>query len=228
VQDYHFALLPTMIRNLLPGRSDHFLAYPLANPESFGICPWRRSYSKACSAAPSSVSIHGSIVRISWKPLTAISKPASSMNPQHLSQRHADVGGKLSHLHPVAFSLAGDAAAVEECRAWVRQTLQLDEARLIRPGCGPSGLHEGILERLWAVERLLELHPEMIGRFTLIQIAAPSRLFSKTIRPSIFGCGRSLNGSTNVFARCLSTVLLKIEHHEPEMVNRYYRATMCA
>jgi trehalose-6-phosphate synthase len=34
---------------------------------------------------------------------------------------------------------------------------------------------KGILERMWAVERLLETHPELKGRFSLIQIAAPSR-----------------------------------------------------
>ena len=34
---------------------------------------------------------------------------------------------------------------------------------------------KGILERFMAVERLLELQPEWIGKFTFIQIAAPSR-----------------------------------------------------
>ncbi len=34
---------------------------------------------------------------------------------------------------------------------------------------------KGILERFSAVEVMLERHPEMIGRFTFVQIAAPSR-----------------------------------------------------
>ena len=34
---------------------------------------------------------------------------------------------------------------------------------------------KGILERFMAVERLLELQPEWIGKFTFLQIAAPSR-----------------------------------------------------
>ena len=34
---------------------------------------------------------------------------------------------------------------------------------------------KGILERFNAVERLLEKHPDWIGRFTLVQVAAPTR-----------------------------------------------------
>ncbi len=43
VQDYHFALLPAMIRTRLPRATIlSFWHIPWPNPESFGICPWRR------------------------------------------------------------------------------------------------------------------------------------------------------------------------------------------
>ena len=43
VQDYHFALLPAMIRSALPAATIlTFWHIPWPNPESFGICPWRR------------------------------------------------------------------------------------------------------------------------------------------------------------------------------------------
>jgi trehalose 6-phosphate synthase len=43
VQDYHFALVPAMIRARLPrATSLTFWHIPWPNPESFGICPWRR------------------------------------------------------------------------------------------------------------------------------------------------------------------------------------------
>ena len=42
-QDYHFALLPAMIRAKLPRATIiTFWHIPWPNPESFGICPWRR------------------------------------------------------------------------------------------------------------------------------------------------------------------------------------------
>ncbi|HUP05614.1 MAG TPA: trehalose-6-phosphate synthase, partial [Caldimonas sp.] len=43
VQDYHFALLPAMVRARLPLATIlTFWHIPWPNPESFGICPWRR------------------------------------------------------------------------------------------------------------------------------------------------------------------------------------------
>ncbi|MDH3210684.1 MAG: trehalose-6-phosphate synthase, partial [Burkholderiaceae bacterium] len=43
VQDYHFALLPAMVREQLPRATIlTFWHIPWPNPESFGICPWRR------------------------------------------------------------------------------------------------------------------------------------------------------------------------------------------
>jgi trehalose-6-phosphate synthase len=42
VQDYHFALMPAMIRAKLPRATIlTFWHIPWPNPESFGICPWR-------------------------------------------------------------------------------------------------------------------------------------------------------------------------------------------
>ena len=43
VQDYHFALLPRMIKEQRPdARVAIFWHIPWPNPEAFGICPWQR------------------------------------------------------------------------------------------------------------------------------------------------------------------------------------------
>ena len=43
VQDYHFALLPRLIKEKVPGaRVAIFWHIPWPNPEAFGICPWQR------------------------------------------------------------------------------------------------------------------------------------------------------------------------------------------
>ena len=42
VHDYHFALLPRMVRERLPGATIlGFWHIPWPNAETFGICPWR-------------------------------------------------------------------------------------------------------------------------------------------------------------------------------------------
>src|SRR5205085_7808821 len=43
VQDYHFALLPSLIKRERPdARVAIFWHIPWPNPEAFGICPWQR------------------------------------------------------------------------------------------------------------------------------------------------------------------------------------------
>ena len=84
---------------------------------------------------------------------------------------------------------------------------------------------KGILERLSAVERMLELHPDMIGRFTFIQIAAPSRsaleeyqAFNARVHAVVARINERFSKDS------YQAICLKAEHHEPEKVNRYYRA----
>ena len=83
LQDYHFALLPRMVRELLPKATIiTFWHIPWPNSESFGICRGARSCSTACSAAPSSVSTRVSTARTSSRPSTATSRRASSASPR--------------------------------------------------------------------------------------------------------------------------------------------------
>jgi trehalose 6-phosphate synthase len=114
---------------------------------------------------------------------------------------------------------------VEECRGLVRQALQLDTDCLIGLGVDRLDYTKGILERLRAVEFMFELHPEMIGRFTFIQIAAPSRSSLEDYQV-LDARVRSLAARINErFSRgSYQPVSLRIEHHEPELINRYYRA----
>ena len=80
VQDYHFALLPAMIRAKLPRRDDHhLLAHPVAEPGVVRHLPVARARcSRACSAAPSSASTPDSTARTSSRRSTATSRRASS------------------------------------------------------------------------------------------------------------------------------------------------------
>jgi trehalose 6-phosphate synthase len=68
-----------------------------------------------------------------------------------------------------------DAPATQEAVAELRRTLALEDCA-VGLGVDRMDYTKGIPERLEAVERLLETHPEWIGRFAFIQIAVPSRV----------------------------------------------------
>jgi trehalose 6-phosphate synthase len=84
---------------------------------------------------------------------------------------------------------------------------------------------KGIIERFQAVERMLELHPEMVGKFTFVQIAAPSRSsldeyqnFEARVRSLTQRINqRYSNGS-------YQPIVLKAEHHDQDQLDLYYRA----
>ena len=77
-------------------------------------------------------------------------------------------------------------------------------------------------ERLLAVERALERFAELRGRFTFVQLAAPSR--------TVIDRYRQLNESVErVDARFgrdgYRPIVLLRAHHEPPTVYRFYRAS---
>jgi len=227
VQDYHLALLPAMIRRLLPRATViTFWHIPWPNPESFSICPWREELLQGMLGS----TILGFHTRFHCKNFLETVDRYLETRIEHESSTisHSSML-TLVESYPISIQWPPPwqetQSSVEECRAWVQQTLQLDKDRLIGLGVDRLDYTKGILERLRAVELLLELHPEMIGRFTFIQIAAPSRSILEdyqTLDTRVRALAARINER---FSRdSYQPVCLRIEHHEPEVINRYYRA----
>jgi trehalose 6-phosphate synthase len=88
---------------------------------------------------------------------------------------------------------------------------------------------KGIEERLRAVERLLEIEPGWIGKFSFIQIAAPTRIHIEEYRAYE---ARVRDLATRINQRFPEAIhppiILKIEHHQPDQIFEYYRgADLC-
>ena len=187
VQDYHFALLPRLIRERLPARHDHhLLAHPLAERGALRHLPVaRRAPRRACSAAASSASTPSATATTSSTRSTASSRRASTASrTRSCTSGQRDAGAALSDLDRVA-ERAGCRAPRRstECRAEVfaragpaRRTRCSASAstgsttpRASRSGCWPSsGCSSAI--------------PELRGRFTFVQLAAPSRTIIERYR----------------------------------------------
>jgi trehalose 6-phosphate synthase len=84
---------------------------------------------------------------------------------------------------------------------------------------------KGIEERFHAVERMLDLHPEWIGRFTFVQIAAPTRSSIEQYRAyerRVRGVADRINARFGTPGR--PAIALVVQHHSAEEVYEYYRA----
>jgi trehalose-6-phosphate synthase len=227
VQDYHFALLPAMIRDALPKATViTFWHIPWPNPESFGICPWREELLRGMLGS----TILGFHTRFHCKNFLETVDRYLETRIEHESSTISH-GGMLTLVESYPISIQwpppwhATQPPVTECRSRVRNALGLGEDCLIGLGVDRMDYTKGILERLSAVERFLELHPEMIGRFTFIQIAAPSRsaleeyeAFDGRVRAVVTRINERFSRGN------YQAVCLKAEHHEPEVINRYYRA----
>jgi trehalose 6-phosphate synthase len=231
VQDYHFALLPRLVRERLPNATIvTFWHIPWPNPEAFAICPWRVELLDGMLGS-SILGFHtqfhcNNFVDTVDRILEArVDREAFSIS----------YGGKVTAVkrYPISIEwpLAGDGAlrSVSECRIDVRRRHNLGRDHAVAIGVDRMDYTKGILERFLAVERLLELQPQWIGWFTFIQIAAPTRSSIPQYRDfelELRGLTARINGR---FARSdYQPVILMVEHHEPPQVYEYYRgADVC-
>lgn len=227
VQDYHFALLPRMIRDKLPDATIiTFWHIPWPNPEAFAICPWREELLAGLLGS----SILGFHTRFHCNNfLDTVDRTLEARVDRETFE--VTYGGKPTAVKRYPISIEWPPAEaltrkpVAECRADVRSRNGLPPDHFVGIGVDRLDYTKGIVERFLAIERLLELEPRWIGRFSFIQIAAPSR--SKIEEYQSFEARvRALADKINSrFARgSAPPILLKVEHHEPPDVYEHYRA----
>ncbi|HEV2417798.1 MAG TPA: trehalose-6-phosphate synthase [Terriglobia bacterium] len=183
VQDYHFALLPQMVKEKFPSsRVAIFWHIPWPNPEAFGICPWQRELLEGllgadligfhtqshCNNFLETVD-HALESRIDWERF-AVNRGGhfTLVRPFPIS-----VDFRESHLES---SPPGGSVYLER-RALLRE--HGVEAAFMGVGVDRVDYTKGILERFKGIERFLEKYPSYKGQFTFVQIGAPSRTHIK-------------------------------------------------
>lgn len=227
VQDYHFALLPKMIREALPNATViTFWHIPWPNPESFAICPWREEIIAGLLGS----SILGFHTQFHCNNFVDTVDRFLEARVERDSFT-VSCGGKLTAVHRYPISIAWPPAeemvqtSVPDCRSNLRRLNDLPPEQLLGVGVDRLDYTKGIVERFHAIERLLELNPEWIGHFTFIQIAAPTRSGIDEYQQheaQVRAVATRINGR---FARQgLPPIVLKVEHHDPRQVYEYFRA----
>jgi trehalose 6-phosphate synthase len=228
VQDYHFALVPKLVRERLPDATViTFWHIPWPNPETFGICPWRKELLEGMLGS-SILGFHTQFHCNNF--LDCVDRYLEARVDREAFT--VTLRGKTTAVrrYPISIHWPLQSPAMDkpiaECRAAVRACNNL--ASDVRLGVGVDRLDytKGILERFQAVERLMELKPEWIGRFTFVQIAAPSRSdipeyqrFEEDVKAMV----ERINGRFAVGE--WRPIVLLIEHHESDQVYEYYRGS---
>jgi trehalose-6-phosphate synthase len=177
VQDYHFALLPKMVRERLSDATIvTFWHIPWPNAETFGICPWKREIVSGLLGS-SVLGFHTQFHCNNF--IETVDRFIESRVDRELAS--VTVSGHETFVRPYPISIEWPPAAlagqksVAECRSSVRAKLGLSEAMRIGVGVERFDYTKGIIDRLRAVDAFLSRYPEWIGRFVFCQVAAPTR-----------------------------------------------------
>lgn len=227
VQDYHFALAPKMIRERLPRATIiSFWHIPWPNAERIGICPWREELISGLLGS-SVVGFHTQQHCNNF-----IDSVDAVMESRIDRESNAVIQARRRTLvrpYPISIEWPvhwlDKVPPVTESRALVRQELGLAENALLGVGIDRLDYTKGIEERLTAVDHLLARHPEYQGKFTLIQLAAPSRTKIpryRELNERVEAVAAEINARWSSGA--YRPILLLRSHHEPTTVFRYYRA----
>ena len=183
VQDYHFALLPRMLKNARPDLVVlHFWHIPWPNREVFRICPWQEEVLDGL-LGNDLLSFHLQYHCNNF--LETVDRALESR--VDMESFAVTRGGRTTYVRPQPISIDPDlmaAAAPGEARkeeGRIRQRLGVRD-RLLLVGVDRVDYTKGIPERLRAVDRLLILHPELKRKFSFVQVAAPSRVHIPTYR----------------------------------------------
>lgn len=232
IQDYHFALVPALVRQRLPRATIlTFWHIPWPNPESFGICPWRREIVQG---------LLGSTILGFHTPFHCKNflETVDRYLEARIEHEHATVtyGGDetLVESYPISIAWPDDEESaawpgIAACRQALRQGYGLDGQHKVAVGVDRFDYTKGILERVHAVERLLEKHPQWVGRFTFVQIAAPSRSTLEEYRSFQYRIEQAAQRVNERFGReGYLPIRLVARHHEHQAVMRLYRgADVC-
>ena len=227
VQDYHFARLPRLIRERLPRATViMFWHIPWPNSQHFGICPWRKELLDGMLGA-SILGFHTQFDCNNF--LDSVDRFLEARIDRE--QNAVAQAGHTTLVRPYPISLewpvrwSKTAPAVEECRKLVFEQLKLRPDALLGVGVDRLDYTKGVEERLLTVERLLERVPELRGRFTFVQLAAPSRTTIERYHLLNEGIERLAARINERFGSAdYRPIVVLCAHHEPPTVYRYYRA----
>jgi len=232
IQDYHFALLPRLIKNARPGaRVAIFWHIPWPNPEAFGICPWQKELLDGLLGADL-VSFHIQAhcdnfletvdhaieTRIEWdRSVVNRNSHFTAVRPHPISVAFPDSGEMSGSLFPAG---KGRAEILKELGP---------ETLFLGVGVDRVDYTKGIVERFRGIERFLDRYPHYLKQFTFVQFGAPSRTSIKRyhdFNAEVEAEAQRVNAQFQT-SDWMPIVLLNRHHSHKEIAPYYKAADLC-
>jgi trehalose-6-phosphate synthase/uncharacterized membrane protein affecting hemolysin expression len=228
VQDYHFALAPSMVKEARPdARTIIFWHIPWPNAEAFGICPWQRELLDGLLGADL-IGFHTQFHCNNF--LDTVDRAVES----RIDREHFAVNrrGHLTCVRPfpisVDFASGAEAPEPRESphieRVGLFRALGV-EASMMGIGVDRVDYTKGIQERFAGIEMFFDKYPLMKRQFTFVQIGAPSRTGIRRYRDLLDEVKAEAERINRRFEKGgWKPIVFLPRHHSHAQILPYYRA----
>jgi trehalose 6-phosphate synthase len=226
VQDYHFALLPGLIKQKRPdAKVAIFWHIPWPNPESFGICPWKKELLLGMLGADL-VGFH-----TQYHCNNFLETVNNSLESRVIWENFSvKIGNHFTLVKPFPISISFTLKDYESNDIPKPDSTDLLKqygisAQYFGIGVDRIDYTKGLLEKFLAIERFLEKNPSYIGKFTFVQIGAPSRSLLKSYSDTISAVENEANRINWKFkSKNWQPILFLKKHHSHEEITPFYRS----
>jgi len=224
VQDYHFALVPGMLRKKFPRATIiTFWHIPWPNAERFAICPYQDALLDGLLGS----SIVGfQTAQHCHNFVDSVDRSLEARVERH--EMAVVLNGRTTLVRPYPISIewpnpwSDNAAPVATCRSEVRDELKLPPNARLVVSVDRLDYTKGIEERLRTFERAIERQPASAPPLAFMLVGAPSRVridryreFGDRVRAQVAQINTRFGGER---------IILCDRHCEPPEVFRLYRA----
>src|SRR3989338_3471554 len=179
IQDYHFTLLPKMIKAKRPDATIAlFWHIPWPNPEVFSTCPYQAEILDGmlgCDLIGFHVQYHCNHFIDTVNRLLECRVDTEKCSIVRTTKE------TLVRAFPISVDIGINSSIDQrekEEMAKIRKEFELDN-KIIALGVDRIDYTKGLAERMMAVDRFLEKYPAYKGKFVFIQLGAPSRTHIK-------------------------------------------------
>src|ERR1051326_3099298 len=174
IQDYHFALLPRILRNRNPNLTiAQFWHIPWPNREVFRAFPWKEELLDGL-LGNDLLGFHLQYHCANF--LETIDRGLEAMVDTEHSTVSRSGGSTRVRPFPISIDFDEHAAMADSARvgryedAW---RAQFPAGTVLGVGIDRADYTKGILDRLVAIDRLLEVYPGYLGKLVFLQIGVP-------------------------------------------------------
>ncbi|MFO1468956.1 MAG: trehalose-6-phosphate synthase [Steroidobacteraceae bacterium] len=227
IQDFHFALLPQLIRARIPKATIVlFWHIPWPNAETFGVCPWK--HEMLLHMLDADILGFHTLYHCQNFLATVDRFVECQIDHEHMTISHRGHVCRVAS-YPISIEWPprwlAQLPEVSITRESVRRQFGIEDRVYLGLGVERWDFTKGIVERFQALEALFERSPKLRGHVTLLQVAAPSRSklpAYQSLQDQTIAEVERINGK---FATAgWKPIVLVSEHQDPKRVFELYRA----